>query len=66
MTCCNEGGKVKIKAMISPESSVPAVGAEIQKRVHEYIKNTVGVELAEIKIIVNNISNEFKVKQRVE
>ena len=66
VTCCNEGVKVRIKAVISPESSVPAVGAEIQKKVHEYIKNTVGVELAEIKILVNDISNEFKVKQRVE
>lgn len=66
VTCCDGGVKVRIKAVISPESSVPAVGTEIQKRVHEYIKNTVGVELAEIHILVNNISNEFKVKQRVE
>lgn len=66
VTSCEAGVKVRIKAVISPESSIPAVSAELQKRVHEYIKNTVGVELAEIKILVNNISNEFKVKQRVE
>lgn len=57
---------VKIRAVISPESHVPAVSSEIQQRVHDYIKNTVGVELANVEIRVDNISNDFKVKQRVE
>lgn len=58
--------KVIVKAVVSPESHVPTVGSEMQKRIDEYIKNTVGVELADIEILVENISNEFKVKQRVE
>ncbi len=66
VTSISQGVKVYIKAIISPESSIPTVGADIQKKVHDYIKNTVGVELVEIRIFVNNISNEFKVKQRVE
>lgn len=58
--------KVYLKAVISPESSVPDVSAEIQKRVYEHIKNTVGVELADVKILVENIANDFKTRQRVE
>jgi len=58
--------KVIVKAVVSPESHVPTVGSEMQKRIDEYIKNTVGVELADIEILVENISNEFKAKQRVE
>jgi uncharacterized alkaline shock family protein YloU len=61
-----QGLKVSLNAVISPESNVPTVSAEIQRRVHDYIKNTVGVELADVHILVENISNDFKSKQRVE
>jgi uncharacterized alkaline shock family protein YloU len=61
-----EALKVVVKAVVSPESHVPTVGSEMQKRIDEYIKNTVGVELTDIEILVENISNEFKAKQRVE
>ncbi len=61
-----EGISVHMKAVVSPESHVPTVAAEIQNRVHEYIKNTVGVELADVQVRVDNISNDFKTKQRVE
>jgi len=42
------------------------VTAEIQQRVTEYVKNTVGVELADMYLLVENISNDFKSKHRVE
>ncbi len=61
-----QGITVQIKAAVSPESHVPTVAGEIQKRVHEYIKNTVGIELADVQVTVDNISNDFKAKQRVE
>jgi uncharacterized alkaline shock family protein YloU len=61
-----EGLKVQLRIVASPESNVPAVSAEIQQHVHEYIKNTVGIELTDIHILVENISNDFKPKQRVE
>jgi uncharacterized alkaline shock family protein YloU len=61
-----EGLKVSLKAVVSPESNVPNVSAEVQKRVHEYIKNTVGVELTDVCVLVENISNDFKTKQRVK
>lgn len=60
------GIKLRLKAVISPESNVPAVTAEIQRRVNEYINNTVGIELADMQIYVENISNDFKSKHRVE
>ena len=61
-----QGLKVSIKAVISPENNVPNVSEELQKRIHEYIKNTVGVQLVDVQILVENISNDFKTKQRVE
>lgn len=61
-----QGLKVFVKAVVSPESNVPSVSADMQRRVHEYIKHTVGIELADISIFVENISNDFKSKHRVE
>jgi uncharacterized alkaline shock family protein YloU len=61
-----QGLKVYLKAVVSPENNVPSVSEELQKRVHEHIKNTVGVELVDVQILVENISNDFKSKQRVD
>lgn len=60
------GLKLRIKAVISPEGNIPNVTAEIQQRVSDYVKSTVGVELADMHIFVENISNDFKSKHRVE
>jgi uncharacterized alkaline shock family protein YloU len=58
--------KVDMRLIVGPEYNIPAVASEIQKRTQEYLKNTVGVGLSEIRIIVNDISNEFKTRSRVE
>ena len=62
----DHGLKVGIKAIVSLESNIPSVTADMQAAVLKYIKNTVGVDLADVKIVVENISNEFKARQRVE
>jgi uncharacterized alkaline shock family protein YloU len=61
-----QGLKLSLKAVISPECHVPTVTAEIQQQVQDYIRSSVGVELVEMRIFVENISNEFRTKQRVE
>ncbi len=62
----DRGLKVGIKAVVSLDGNIPSITAEMQDAVHKYIKNTVGVDLADVKIVVANISNEFKARQRVE
>ncbi|HWR39398.1 MAG TPA: alkaline shock response membrane anchor protein AmaP [Patescibacteria group bacterium] len=62
----DQGIGVKIKAVTGLETNVPVTAAEIQQRVHEYIKNTVGIEVAGIEVLVENISNDIKQRQRVE
>ncbi len=61
-----QGLKVSLKTVVSPEVHVPSVSAELQEKVHAYIKNTVGVEVVDVQVLVENISNDFKTKQRVE
>lgn len=60
------GLQLSLKAVISPESSVPDVTAEIQRKVYEYVKSTVGIDLTDMRILVENISNDFRSKHRVE
>lgn len=62
----HEGLLIKIRAIISPECNVLAVSAELQQKVRERVKNTVGIELTEVEVVVEDISNDFKTKQRVE
>jgi uncharacterized alkaline shock family protein YloU len=58
--------KVDMKIVVGPEYNIPTVAAEIQQRTQEYLKNTVGVSMTEVHIFVNDISNEFKSKSRVD
>ncbi len=56
---------VRIHAVVSPEVNVPDTARLIQQAVGDYTKNVVGVEVTEVKVVVNNITNEAK-RGRVE
>lgn len=58
--------KVDMRIVVGPEYNIPTVATEIQQRTQEYLKNTVGVTMSEVRIFVNDISNEFKSKSRVD
>ena len=58
--------KVDMRIVVGPEYNIPKVATEIQQRTQEYLKNTVGVSMTEVRILVNDISNEFKSKTRVD
>ncbi len=62
-----EGGRlhVRLRAVISPDVSVPDVSGDIQGAVRDCLKNVVGVESGEVRVFVENISNEAR-RGRVE
>jgi uncharacterized alkaline shock family protein YloU len=53
-----EGLVVMLRGVISPDVSVPAATEEIQQSVKSYVHRVVGVEVVEVRIAVENISNE--------
>jgi len=53
------GVAVMLKIVVSPDSNIPAVTDEVQQRISASIKNTVGVEPTDIRVMVNNIANDF-------
>lgn len=60
VTHTRDGLHASLKGTISPEVSVPEVSAEIQTSVRQYVKRVVGVELADVRIEVENIANESR------
>ncbi len=56
---------VRLRTVISPDVSVPDVSGEIQNTVRDCLKNVVGVEAGEVRVFVENISNEAR-RGRVE
>lgn len=59
------GIRASLRLIVSPDCNVPTVANEVRERVKEYMKSTAGLELGEIEVMVENISNQFKVKRRV-
>jgi uncharacterized alkaline shock family protein YloU len=61
-----EGGVgVRIRGVVSPEVNVPDTARLIQQAVTDYTKNVVGVDVTEVKVLVQNITNETR-SRRVE
>ncbi|MDP2858041.1 MAG: alkaline shock response membrane anchor protein AmaP [Bacillota bacterium] len=56
---------VRIRGVVSPEVNVPQTAREIQQAVADYTRNIVGVEVTEVKVMVQNITNEAR-RGRVE
>ncbi|MDP2871710.1 MAG: alkaline shock response membrane anchor protein AmaP [Bacillota bacterium] len=56
---------VRVRGVVSPEVNVPETAREIQQAVTDYTRNVVGVEVTEVKVMVQNITNETR-RGRVE
>lgn len=59
------GVAVVLKIVVSQDTNIPMLTQEIQQRVSESVKETIGIETTDIRVIVNNITNDYKAK-RVE
>lgn len=53
-----DGLHAELVSTISPDVSIPEVSEEIQTTVRQYVKRVVGVEMAEVRLEVENIANE--------
>lgn len=53
-----DGLHAVLRATISPEVSIPEVSEEIQSSVRQYVKRVVGVDMAEVRLEVVNITGD--------
>ena len=61
-----QGMSIKLRAAVIPETDIPVASEEIQRLISEQIKQTLGMEVTDVEIAVENISSELKPKTRVE
>lgn len=61
----NTNVRIESKIVVSPESDVIRISDQIQQMVKEKIKTTIGIEVDEIDVLVEDISNAGIQKQRV-
>lgn len=59
------GIRASLRLIVSPDCNVPTVANDVKERVKEYMKTTAGLELGDLEVMVEDISNQFKVKRRV-
>lgn len=62
----NQYISVVIKIIVMPEINIPNLSAEIQGKVKESIQEGTGIEVEEIKVIIENIHTSSSLKARVE
>jgi uncharacterized alkaline shock family protein YloU len=58
------GLSVQLRLTVSPDVSIPKVSEEVQKTVAQYVRDVVGVGVAEVQVMVENIGTEPR--RRVE
>jgi uncharacterized alkaline shock family protein YloU len=58
----NNGVAVFLNAGVSTESNLPIVTKELQDTVKEYIEQIAGIDVLEVKILVNYITQENKLR----
>lgn len=60
VTCRPEGVVIFVRASVTPDISIPQVSEEIQTRVKDYVTEVAGVNVANVRILVDNISSDIK------
>ncbi|MEW5932299.1 MAG: alkaline shock response membrane anchor protein AmaP [Bacillota bacterium] len=58
------GLSVRLRLIVSPDVNIPKASEEVQKAVAEYVRDVVGVGVAEVRVMVENIGTEPR--RRVE
>jgi len=63
ITHAKDGLHAQLVGTVSPEVSIPEVSEEIQSTVRQYVKRVVGVEMAEVRIEIENIAADGRTRR---
>ncbi len=63
ITHAEDGLRAHLTGTVSPEISIPEVSEEIQSAVRQYVKRVVGVEMAEVRIDIENIATDGRTRR---
>lgn len=57
-----EGIKVKVHAVMNPENHLPSISKEIQEVIRRRVRETIGVEVEEVAVFIDNLGTEVGAK----
>ncbi|BAD40836.1 alkaline shock response membrane anchor protein AmaP [Symbiobacterium thermophilum] len=63
ITHAEDGLHAHLTGTVSPEVSIPEVSEEIQSAVRQYVRRVVGVEMAEVRIDIENIATDSRTRR---
>lgn len=56
------GVKIDVDMEVAPDLSIPDIAADVQRQVEEYIQNTVGIAVPEVRVHVRGLAGEGKAR----
>ncbi|MBO8168197.1 MAG: alkaline shock response membrane anchor protein AmaP [Thermoanaerobacteraceae bacterium] len=57
-----EGIIVLIQAVLLPDQNIPETSQQLQQQVKDYLQQAAGLDVVEVKVMVQNVSHEAKVR----
>ena len=63
ITHAPDGLHAHLTGTVSPDVSIPEVSEEIQSQVRQYVKRVVGVDMAEVRIEIENIATDGRTRR---
>lgn len=60
------GLDIAIRAVVDGEESIPTLTTEVQKQVHDFVKDTTGIPVSSVSVYIANVVQAPSFKSRVE
>ncbi len=57
-----EGVMVLLEAVFLPDQNIPEISQQLQQQVKDYLQEAAGLDIIEVKVMVQNVSHEAKVR----
>jgi len=53
---------VLLEAVFLPDQNIPEISQQLQQQVKDYLQEAAGLDIIEVKVMVQNVSHEAKVR----
>jgi len=57
-----DGVSITLKITVNYDVIIPEITSELQKTIKDYVESTAGISVKDVRISVNNVSNQLKQK----
>lgn len=61
-----EGLVVSVRVKVMPDLELPALTAELQQKVRDYIENITGIKVTAVRVLVDNIVTDLAAQRKIQ